>query len=306
MSKASDTRASLAQYAWLSIGAAVATIALKSGAYYLTGSVGILSDAMESLVNLAGAIIALIMLTIAARPPDDEHAFGHGKAEYFASGAEGAMILVAALSIGYAAVDRLFHPQALEQVGLGLAVTLVATLINLISALIIRRAGKIHHSVTLDANSRHLMTDVWTSAGVIAAVGIVAVSKLQFLDSVVALVVAANIVREGYKIVRDSILGLMDTSISHDENARIRDVLDGFRSEQVAYHALRTRQAGRRRFVSVHILVPGDWTVHRGHEMLERIEADLHAVIPNLSILTHLESLEDPASWNDIELDRAN
>ncbi len=297
-------RGSLTRFAWLSVAAAIATIALKSGAYYLTGSVGILSDALESLVNLAGAIIALAMLTIAARPPDEDHAFGHGKAEYFASGAEGMMIIIAAGSIAYTAVNRLLHPQPLEQVGIGLLVTLVATMINLIVALVIRRAGKLHHSVTLDANSRHLMTDVWTSVGVIAAVGIVALSKLTFLDPIIALVVAGNIVREGYHIVRGSILGLMDTSISAEELNRVVAVLDSYKQGEVTYHALRTRLAGRRRFVSVHILVPGEWTVHRGHEMLENIERKLSETIPNLSVLTHLESLEDPASWDDIGLDR--
>ncbi len=304
MANHDPVRGSLTRYAWLSVAAAIATIALKAGASYLTGSVGILSDALESLVNLAGAIISLAMLTIAARPPDEDHAFGHGKAEYFASGAEGAMIIIAAGSIAYTAINRLLHPQPLEQVGLGLVVTLVATLINLIVALIIRRAGKLHHSVTLDANSRHLMTDVWTSVGVIAAVGIVAVSKLTFLDPIIALVVAGNIVREGYFIVRGSILGLMDTAISTDEFNRVVTVLDSYKQGDVTYHALRTRQAGHRRFVSVHILVPGDWTVHRGHEMLEDIERKLCATIPNLSVLTHLESLEDPASWDDIGLDR--
>ena len=304
MAKHDFARDSLTRYAWLSVAAAIATIALKAGAYYLTGSVGILSDALESLVNLAGAIIALAMLTIAARPPDEDHAFGHGKAEYFASGAEGAMIIIAAASIAVAAVNRLLNPQPLQQVGLGLAVTFFATLINLIVALIIRRAGKQHHSVTLDANSRHLMTDVWTSIGVIVSVGIVSVSKLQFLDPIIALVVAANIVREGFIIVRGSVLGLMDTAISTEEYSCVVAVLDSYKQENVTYHALRTRQAGKRRFVSVHILVPGEWTVHKGHEMLEQIERELIEAIPNLTVLTHLESLEDPASWDDIGLDR--
>ncbi|NUO19185.1 cation transporter [bacterium] len=298
-------KVSLTRFAWLSVAAAIATIALKTSAYFLTGSVGILSDALESLVNLAGAVIALVMLSIAAKPPDEDHEFGHGKAEYFASGAEGAMIIFAAGSIAVAAVNRLLNPQPLEQVGLGLAVTLAATLINLLVAIVIRRAGKEYHSVTLDANARHLMTDVWTSAGVIAAVGIVALSKLQFLDPVIALVVAANIIREGIHIVRSSVLGLMDTAIPAEEHARIVSVLQSYEEDEVTYHALRTRQAGRRRFVSVHILVPGDWTVHQGHEMLEQIENKLIQAVPNITVLTHLESLEDPASWKDIGLDRA-
>lgn len=304
MAEHSIARGSLTRFAWLSVAAAVGTIALKVTAYYLTGSVGILSDALESLVNLAGAIIALAMLAVAARPPDEDHEFGHGKAEYFSSGAEGMMIIVAAGSIALAAINRLLHPQPLDQVGVGLAVTLLATLINLAVAIVIRRAGKTYHSVTLDANSRHLMTDVWTSLGVVVAVGIVALTKLQFLDPIVALVVAANIVREGIKIVRGSILGLMDTAIPASEYAQVVEVLDKFKLGEVTYHALRTRQAGRRRFVSVHILVPGEWTVHQGHEMLERIEHALVTEIPNLTVLTHLESLDDPASWKDIGLDR--
>jgi len=286
------------------VAAALVTITLKSFAYGLTGSIGILSDALESLVNLAGAIIALAMLTIAARPADEEHAFGHGKAEYFASGAEGMMIIVAAASIAFAASERLLNPRALDQVGVGLVVTFVATIVNFFVAIIIRRAGRSYHSVTLDSHARHLMTDVWTSIGIIVSIAIVAVSDLQFLDPVVALVVAAYILREGFKIVRGATLGLMDTMIPADELARAVSILDSYKRSHVSYHALRTRQAGARRFVSVHILVPGKWTVERGHDLLEEIEASLREAIPNLSILTHLESLDDPASWDDIELDR--
>lgn len=297
-------RDSLTRFAWLSVGAAIATIALKSGAYYLTGSVGILSDALESFVNLAGALIALAMLTIAARPPDDDHTYGHGKAEYFASGAEGMMIIIAAGSISAAAIHRFIYPQPLQKIGIGLWVTLIATLINFGIALIIRRAGRLHHSVTLDANARHLLTDVWTSVGVIVAVALVAISNIQALDPIIALLVAANLLREGYKIARDATLGLMDTAISAEELASVVFVLDSFKQGHVTYHALRTRRAGRLRFVAVHILVPGDWTVQRGHEMLEQIEAKLREAIPNLSVLTHLEAIEDPASWEDISLDR--
>lgn len=295
---------SLTWYAWLSVAAAIATITLKAGAYFMTGSVGLLSDALESVVNLAGAVIALAVLTIAARPPDDEHAYGHGKAEYFSSGAEGAMILIAAGSIALAAIDRLIHPQPLERVGFGLAITGLASVINLFAALAIRRAGKKHDSITLDANARHLMTDVWTSIGVIGGVAVAVSTGWQTLDPIIALVVAANIVREGVLIVRASIAGLMDTAISSEEHKKIEAVLDGFKSNQASYHALRTRQAGQRRFVSVHILVPGDWTVHKGHEFLESVEAEIRAVIPNVTVLTHLESLDDPASWDDISLDR--
>lgn len=271
----------------------------------MTGSIGIFSDAMESFVNLAGALIALAMLTIAARPPDEEHAFGHGKVEYFASGAEGTMIIIAAASICYAAAKRLIDPQPIEMVGAGLFVTLIATVINFATAIIIRRAGKRYDSITLDANSRHLMTDVWTSLGVIVSVGIVAVSKIHILDPIIALVVAANILREGFLIVKQSLLGLMDTTIPAGELQKVTEILESHKQEHVTYHALRSRQAGSRRFVSVHILVPGEWTVHRGHELLEQIESEMRAVVPNLTTFTHLESLDDPASWEDIGLDRS-
>ncbi len=302
--RAPTIQKSLTGFAWLSVAAAIATITLKAGAYFMTGSVGLLSDALESVVNLAGAVIALAVLTIAARPPDDEHAYGHGKAEYFSSGAEGAMILVAAGSIALTAINRLIHPLPLERVGLGLAITGLASVINLFAALTIRRAGKKHDSITLDANARHLMTDVWTSVGVIGGVAVAAKTGWQALDPIIALVVAANIIREGVHIVRASIAGLMDTAISTEEHKKVEAVLDGFKSNQASYHALRTRQAGQRRFVSVHILVPGDWTVHKGHEFLESIEAEIRAAIPNVTVLTHLESLDDPASWDDISLDR--
>ncbi|MBK6910783.1 MAG: cation transporter [bacterium] len=297
-------RMSLTRYAWLSIGAAVATIALKTWAYQLTGSVGLLSDALESLVNLAGAVIALVLLAVAARPPDDEHAFGHGKAEYFASGAEGTLIIFAAASIAIAAFERFVNPQALTGVGSGLLVNLLATGINLFAALVIRRAARVHNSVTLDANSRHLLADVWTSVGVVVAVAIVAVSKIQILDPLIAVAVAGHILMEGIRIVKGSILGLMDTALEPDEVARIEATLNEFASDNISYHALRTRRAGHRRFVSVHILVPGEWTVHHGHALLERIESEIREQIPDVTLFTHLESLDDPASWEDVELDR--
>jgi cation diffusion facilitator family transporter len=297
-------RAFLTRYAWLSLLAAIATIGLKAGAYLLTGSVGLLSDAMESLVNLAGAILALVVLTIAAQPPDEEHTYGHTKAEYFSSGVEGGLILLAAASIGYAAVDRLLNPRPLESIGIGLAISVLASLINLGTALIIRQAGQRHNSPTLVANAQHLFTDVWTSAGVLLGVGLVVASGRTWLDPVVALLVALNITWTGFRILRDSALGLMDTALPADELAQIKKILDSYRKEEVRYHALRTRQGGARRFVSVHILVPGAWHVQRGHRLLERIEAEIRATLPNVTVLTHLESLEDSASWEDQTLDR--
>lgn len=297
-------RRSLRRYAWLSIAAAVATIVLKAAAYLVTGSVGLLSDALESFVNLAGALMALWMLSLAARPPDAEHAYGHGKAEYFSSGVEGGLILIAAISIAVAAVDRLLNPRPLEQVGLGLGVSVVASAINLGVSLVLMRAARQYDSITLRANAHHLMTDVWTSAGVLLGVGLVVLTGWLWLDPVVALAVAANIVWTGTRIVHASVQGLMDVALPSEEQEKIRSVLEGYASDEVHYHALRTRQSGPRRFVSVHVLVPGAWSVMEGHELLERIEADLRAALPMMSVLTHLEPLEDPAAHDDLELDR--
>jgi cation diffusion facilitator family transporter len=295
----------LTRYAWLSIGAAVITIGLKLGAYWLTGSVGLLSDALESLVNLAAAIMALAMLTLAARPPDEEHAYGHGKAEYFAGGVEGALILLAAASIAWTAVPRLVAPQPLEQIGLGLAVSLAASAINLIVARVLLAAGRRFRSIALEADARHLMTDVWTSAGVLAAVGAVAFTGWQRLDPIIALVVAANIIWTGVRLLRQSALGLLDTALPPEEQVAIDAVLARYRSDEVQFHALRTRQAGARSFMSVHVLVPGGWTVQRGHRLLEQIERDIRAAVPGLTVFTHLEPLEDPVSFEDTRLDRA-
>jgi len=294
----------LTRFAWLSIAAAVATIALKTIAYLLTGSLGLLSDAVESLVNLVGAIMALSMLTVAARPADEEHSYGHSKAEYFSSGVEGTLILVAALAIGIAAVPRVLAPRPIEQVGVGLAVSVGASVVNLAVALVLLRVGKRRHSITLETNARHLLTDVWTSAGVIVGVGAVVATGYLRLDPIVALLVAGNIVWTGVRIVRRSVLGLMDTSLPAGELAAVREVLDSHLKDGIGYHALRTRQSGARRFVSFHVLVPGAWTVHRGHELLEDIEAQIRAAVPDVTVFTHLESLDDPASWEDLHLDR--
>ena len=299
-------RPSLTRFAWLSIAAALVTIALKTAAYFMTGSVGLLSDAVESLVNLVGGIMALAMLTIAARPADADHSYGHGKAEYFSSGVEGGLILVAAVSIAIAAVTRLITPKPLEAVGLGLLVSVAASIVNLVVALLILRAGRKHNSITLEANAHHLLTDVWTSVGVIAGVSLVALTNWLWLDPVVALLVAANIVWTGVGIVRRSISGLMDISLSAEDIAAVRQALKTYEQTGVQFHALRSRQAGARKFVSTHVLVPGDWTVQRGHELLDKIEADIRRVLPEAVVFTHLESLDDPASWDDETFEREN
>jgi cation diffusion facilitator family transporter len=297
-------RRSLTRFAWLSIAAAVGTMGLKGLAYHLTGSVGLLSDALESLVNLAGALMALAMLTAAARPPDEDHAYGHSKAEYFSSVLEGTLILIAAASIGVVAISRLVDPQPLQKVGAGLAVSVGASIVNLGVALVLLRAGKRERSIALTANARHLLTDVWTSAGVVVGIAAVAATGWQALDPIVALFVAANIVWSGYRLLRVSVDGLMDKALPAKEYAAVCAVLDAHVLGGIQYHALRTRESGARRFVSLHVLVPGDWTVHRGHALLERIESEIRTVVPNVTVLTHLESLDDPASWEDQALDR--
>jgi cation diffusion facilitator family transporter len=295
---------SLTQFAWLSIGAALFTIALKTVAYLLTGSVGLLSDALESVVNLIGAMMALIMLKIASLPADDNHAYGHTKAEYFSSGVEGALILMAAISIAVVAGQRPIAPQPLEQIGLGLGVSIAASLVNLFVALILLKAGRIYHSVTLEANAHHLMTDVWTTAGVLVGVGAVALTGWERLDPVVAIFVAANIIWTGLQIVRKSVYGLMDTAIPAEDVNTIRNVLKKYTQAEIDYHALRTRQSGSRQFVSFHVLTPGTWTIQQGHELVEEIEADIRRALPNATVFTHLEPLTDPASWADMHLDR--
>ena len=295
---------SLQRYALISIFAALATIALKGGAYVLTGSVGLLSDALESLVNLLAAVVALWALWLAARPADEDHAYGHTKAEYFSSGFEGALVVIAAASILATAVPRLLHPRPVEEVGLGLAISAAASAINLGVARLLFVAGRRYHSITLEADAHHLMTDVWTSVGVILGVGAAAFTGWDVLDPLIAVAVAMNVVRTGFGLLRRSLLGLLDTGLPEGERRSIAAVLEAHTGDGVQFHALRTRQAGARRFVSLHVLVPGEWTVQRGHDYLERLEEELRAAVPNSTVFTHLEPIEDPVSWADERLER--
>ncbi|HXG86077.1 MAG TPA: cation diffusion facilitator family transporter [Pyrinomonadaceae bacterium] len=298
-------RQSLARFAWLSILAAVSTIGFKATAYFYTGSVGLLSDALESLINLVAAIFALLMIKIAAQPPDEDHAFGHDKAEYFSSGIEGMLIFFAAFGILYTAVPRLVSPPPLERIGVGLFLTLLATAINLIVGLILIRAGKHHHSIILEADGRHLLTDVWTSIGIVSGISVVGVTGWLVLDPIIAILVALNIVWTGFQLIRRSALGLMDTAVSSETREKIVRILDGYVAEKkIDYHALRTRQSGARKFVSVHILVPDDWTVQKGHDLTEEIENDIRQAVSDSIVFTHLEPLEDPSSFYDLELFR--
>jgi cation diffusion facilitator family transporter len=295
---------SLTRWAWLSVSAAIATIALKTSAYLLTGSIGLLSDALESLVNLVAALLAVIALRVAARPPDDTHHFGHGKAEYFSAGAEGVMIFVAAGLIIVSAVQRFLDPRPLDDLGIGLVITLVATAINAVVGMLVLRAGRRHRSIALVADGHHLLTDVWTSIGVVVGVGLVAVTGWLPLDSLVAVAVAVNILWTGIGLVRHSVKGLMDHALPEAQArslaAALRAVQAGHAVGDVEFHAIQTREAGRDRFVSLHVLVPGAWSVARGHDLLEEVEAAVCEAVPDADVHTHLEPREDPRSYEDI------
>jgi cation diffusion facilitator family transporter len=292
-------------YAVLSILAAVFTIGLKVGAYLLTGSVGLFSDAAESLVNLVAAVAALWALTVALRPPDEEHAFGHNKAEYFSSGLESALIIIAAVWIGVTAWGRLMDPQPLQNVGLGLSVTLVATALNGGVALVLLRAGRRLRSISLRADAQHLLTDVWTSVGVVVGIVMVQLTGWLVLDPLIALLVAANIVWTGVRLLQDTAQGLLDRALPPEELKKISGVLSRYEERNIRFHALRTRAAGQRRFVSMHVLVPGRWTVQRGHDLSEKLEAELaEALRGNTTFFIHIEPSEDPASFADQTLDR--
>jgi cation diffusion facilitator family transporter len=293
----------LTKYAWLSIAAAVVTIALKTGAYLLTGSVGLLSDAAESVVNLVAAVIALIALTVAAKPADANHHYGHGKAEYFSAAIEGLMIFVAAAFIIVSAVQRLIDPEPLESLGIGLLITVIATAINGAVGMLLMRVGNQHRSATLVADGKHLMTDVWTSAGVIVGVGLVAVTGWLPLDALVAIAVALNILVTGARLVWSSTSALLDAAMTPDDVATVVAVLDRHRSDTVDFHGLQTRESGRTRFVSVHVLVPGAWTVQEAHDLVEVVEDDLCAALEHLEVTTHVEPREDDRSYADHRYD---
>jgi cation diffusion facilitator family transporter len=301
----SSTDHRLFRLLWLSIAAAVATITLKTAAWQLTGSVGLLSDAAESVVNLVAAIVALGALRWAAKPADEEHAFGHAKAEYFSAGVEGMLIFVAAISIAVTAVDRLLHPQGIEDVGLGLVISTGASLINLVVGMLLLRTGRKYRSITLEADGKHLMTDVWTSVGVIAGVAVVTITGWERLDAIIALAVAANIIYAGVGLVRRSVGGLMDRGLNAQEQQLIQEALADFERDGVQFHALRTRQAAQRAFVYLHVLVPGAWTVQRGHDIVEEVEEAIRRRLAYATVFTHLEPVEDPRSFEDTTLDRA-
>ncbi|MBL0143099.1 MAG: cation transporter [Betaproteobacteria bacterium] len=285
-------------YILVSVATSIVTMALKAGAYFLTGSVGLLSDALESGVNLAAALVALVTLSYAHSGEDDDHNFGHEKAEYFSSGIEGSLIFVAAGAIVWSAVPRLIAPQPLEQVGLGLVLSVFAAGANLLCGWLLLKGAREHRSITLEADAHHLLTDVWTTAGVIAAVGVVHYTGWLLLDPLIAIAVALQILWTGWSLIRRSFDGLMDRAIPADERDRIVAVLEQVKAIGGDYHRLRTRAAGKKSFVDVHILVPGSMTVHDGHDLAHRLEQEIETAMPHVEVLTHLESLEDPRSWD--------
>ncbi len=299
----SSTRVDLTKFAWLSIATALVTIALKAGAWLLTGSVGLLSDAAESVVNLVAAVVALIALRVAAKPADQNHHFGHSKAEYFSSAIEGVMIFVAAAVIVVLAIRRLLEPQPLEQVGIGLAISVVAALVNGAVAMVLLRAGRRHNSITLRADGNHLMTDLITSVGVVVGVGLVALTGWIWLDPVVALLVGINILWTGWRLVSESASGLMDEALPKETNQRLREILAEHSSGHVKFHAMRTRVSGTRAFMEMHMLVPGEWSVKRGHDQLEDLVDEIRIEFPDLYVTGHLEPVEDPRSYEDEFLD---
>jgi len=287
----------LTRFAWLAIATALVTIALKMAAYYVTGSVGLLSDAAESVVNLVAAFVALIALHIAAKPPDDKHHFGHSKAEYFSAAVEGVMIFVAAIVIVVAAVRRFLHPQELEQVGIGLAISVAAAVVNGVVAIVLIRAGRAHNSITLEADGKHLMTDLVTTVGVVVGVLLVVWTGWLRLDPIIAFLVGCNIIVTGWGLVRRSVDGLMDHTMSTEDNERLTNLLAEYASDEVAFHDIRTREAGAEKHVTMHVLVPGAWSVQRGHDLLEEIEDAVRAEFVRIEVVTHLEPIEDPRSY---------
>ena len=292
----------LSRYGWLAVATALATIALKAGAWLVTGSVGLLADAAESIVNLVAAVVALIALKIAVKPADANHNFGHTKAEYFSAAVEGVMIFIAAISIGIFAVQRLLVPQPLEAVGVGLAISVVASVLNGAVALLLIRAGRRHHSIALKADGKHLMTDVWTSAGVLAGIVLVWLTGWDWLDPVIAIAVGVNILFAGYALVQESTAGLMDVSLPEEDNERLRAILSSRAGAEVGFHLMRTRVSGTRQFMEFHLLVPDEWNIKQGHDFLEDLSDEIVSEFPRMTVTGHIEPINDARSYSHADL----
>ena len=289
----------VASYLKLSVAVAVATIALKTAAWWVTGSVSLLSDAMESLVNLAGAIFALAMVTVAAQPPDEDHPYGHHKAEYFSSGFEGVLILVAAVGIVWTAVLRLLNPQPLEQVGLGLVLSGISSALNGALAFAMLRKAREHRSIALEGDARHLITDVWTSAGVMVGLVAAQATGWLWLDPVAAIAVALNVAREGSHLIWRSSQGLMDQAVEPAVHAQIVATLQGFEHQAIRFDHLNTRWAGQRRFVDLHMHMPGGWSLSRAAAVRVSVEQALMSAVPGLRATIQLLPMDVEAHFDD-------
>ncbi len=290
----------LTRFAWLSIAAAVVTIGMKTTAWMMTGSVGLLSDAAESVVNLVAGVVALIALKVAAAPASERYTYGRTKAEYFSAAIEGMMIFVAAAVILVSAVERFLNPRPLDNVGIGLVISIVASVVNGAVAIVLLRAGRRYRSLTLTADGHHLMTDVVTSVGVVVGVGLVWLTDWTRLDPIVAFAVGVNIIVTGIRLLLESMRGLLDVTLPEEENARLTEILRSHTTEETRFHGLQTRVSGRERYATVHVLVPDDWTVLAGHDFIEGIEREMREAVPGLVVLSHLEPISDPASYEDI------
>ena len=285
----------LERFLWLSLGAAVVILGIKLAAAALTGSIGMWSDAMESTVNVFAAGVALWALRLSAKPADHNHDFGHGKAEYFSAAVEGSMILVAAAVIIIGAALRLITPVPLENLGIGLVLLALATALNFAVGLLLLRTGRRHRSITLEADGQHLLTDVWTSLGVLVAIGVVYLTGLYWLDPVIALIVGANILFTGYKLVRRSVVGLLDGTLPPQEVETVAAVLaEVAHDPRVHVAQLRTRESGRQRFVYATVTVPGEWTVERSHDLADSVEDAVGAALPGTTTFVHIEPTTEP------------
>lgn len=297
---------SLKKFIYVSIAASVVTIILKFIAYQKTGSISFFSDALESFVNFFAAIIALILLHISEKPADKDHVYGHGKAEYFSSAIEGALILVAAFSIIYTSVNRIIEPQPLENITIGTIYSLIAAIINFLVGQILLRHGRMFNSPVLEADGKHLLSDVLTSVGVIIGILLVKYTGLYILDPIIAIGVALHIVYVGYKLIARSAGGLMDASIPKEEIIQIKEYLNSLKGRSFDYHSLMTRQAGQRRFITFHLLIPGRLSVKEGHDFAEEIEQTIENMFGAYvtTVTSHIEPIEDPLSMNDLSIDR--
>lgn len=286
----------------LSILAALLTLGLKYAAYVLTGSVGMLSDALESIINLLASVTAFLSLIYAAKPVDADHTYGHEKIEFFSSGLEGMLIIVAAVGIAWCAVARLLTPRELEALELGMFVSALATVVNFAVGLLLLRVGKANDSIVLEADGQHLLTDVWTSVAVLVSLGLVRLSGIAAIDPLIALLVAGNIAWTGVDLVRRSFNGLMDHALSEAEQEQARAAIAAHLESGMDFHALRTRRAGHRRFADFHLLVPGALTVQAAHDVTERIEEALKKSLPGLEVTVHIEPIEEQSAYNDSAL----